>query len=155
LKKEHLEAIANDPKEFLSRGRNIKALITAKQEHIDEWRKLSESTTVTLKSGGGSKIGYKQGLMENAVCNIIDLENEIFIEINELVELERDIREAINTLLTDTRHKAIFELRYIQHLKLEEIAVKLNYAFRWVQRLNGRALAAMKKAALICIENAV
>jgi len=147
LKQENLEAIANDPKTFLSKGRNLKALIEAKQEHIEEWRRLSESTTATLKSGGGSKIGYKQGLMENAVCNIVDLETEILIEINELVELERDIQEAINTLLTDDRHKAVLELRYIHHLKLEEIAVKLNYAFRHVQRLNGRALADLKKVA--------
>jgi len=153
MTKETLDAISADPKAFLSRGRNIQAVITAKQEHIAEWRGLAESITVTPKFGGGSSGGgYKKGVVENAVCNIVDLENEIITEINELVNIEKEIREAIDILLTDARYKAILELRYVNHIKLEEIAVKLNYAFRWVQKLNVRALTAMKKAALRRIE---
>ena len=148
MKLETLEAIATDPKIFLLKGRNVKALIASKRERIAEWRRLAESITVTLKEGGTSGGGYKQSIVENAVTNIVDLENEILEEIAELVCVERAIREAINVLISDSRYAAILELRYVHHLKLEEIAVRLNYAFRWVQRLHGQALLEMKEAAL-------
>ena len=149
MNKETLEAIAENPKAYLSRGRNAKALIAAKRDRVDSWRQLAESITVTLKKDGGiSGKGYKQSTVANAVSNIVDLEREILFEIEELVRLEKDILEAINTLAYDDRHIAVLEMRYVHHMKLEEIAVRLNYAFRWVQRLHGEALASMKEAAL-------
>jgi len=149
IKQEHIQAIIEDPKGFLLQGRNIKALIAAKRVRIEEWRKIAEDISVTLKEDGGSgPTGYKQSTVENAVCNIVDLENEIIAEIENLANLEKVIAEVIRVFVADDRHKLILEMRYVNHFKLEEIALRLNYAFRWVQRLNGQALASMKEAAL-------
>lgn len=153
MTRENLKRIAEDPKTFLLRGRNTKTLISAKQKRIEEWRRRAESISVALKPGGtGGGSGYKQSIVENAVANIVDLENEILSEIQALIGIEKDVREAIDILITDDRYKVILELRYIHHLKLEEIAVQLNYAFRWVQKLNGQALVALKEAALRRVE---
>lgn len=148
-----LKAIAIDPRAFLLQGKNISARIAAKRERINDWRRRAESITIALKSEGGlSGGGYKQSKIENAVINIVDLENEILEEIASLVATERAIREAIDILARDERHKAVLEMRYINNLKLEEIAVRLNYAFRWVQRLNGKALQEMQEAALSALD---
>jgi DNA-directed RNA polymerase specialized sigma subunit len=149
MTREILQAISEDPKGFMLQGRNIKAVIAAKRARIEEWRKIATDISVTLKEDGGAgPSGYKQSTVENAVCNIVDLENEIIAEIENLANIERIIAEAIRVLLTDDRHKVILEMRYVNHFKLEEIALRLNYAFRWVQRLNGQALVEMKEAAL-------
>jgi len=148
MNREHLEAIAEDPKAFLLRGKNTRVLIAAKEERIEDWRRRAESITVAPKEDYGTSSLYKQSTVEQAACNIADLQAEITGEVNELISLERDISAAINELLTDDRYKTVMELKYVHYLTLEEIAVQLKYAFRWVQRLNKQALLEMKEAAL-------
>jgi DNA-directed RNA polymerase specialized sigma subunit len=148
MKAEQLEAIIENPKTFLLKGRKAKELISAKRERIEAWRALAESITVTLKEDGAlSGGGYKQSLVENAVCNIVDLENEILVEIEELIGIERDIREAISALVIDDRHKAVLEMRYLNGYSWRAIGARLYYGEDWVCRLHGAALQEMKRKA--------
>ena len=148
MKQEQIKLISEDPKAFLLQGRKAKELITAKRERIDSWRRLAESITVALKPDGGtSGGGYKQSLVENAACNIIDLENEIASEIQALVGIERDIRNAIDLFVTDDRYKAVLELRYLNGYSWRSIGSRLYYGEDWVCRLHGAALQEMKENA--------
>jgi len=114
MTQEQIEAISEDPKTFLLQGRNAQARIAAKRERIDSWRQLAESITVTLKVDGSSSLGgYKQSLVENTACNIIDLENEIIADINELAGIEMVIHEAINLFVKDDRYRAVLEMKYL------------------------------------------
>lgn len=148
LTREQLALIEEDPKTFLLQGRKAKELITAKRERIESWRLLAESITVTLKqdAGGGSS-GYKQSLIENAVCNILDLETEILDEIQALVDIERVIHKAIGLLVTDDRYKAVLEMRYLNGYSWRAIGTKLYYGEDWVCRLHGAALQEMRRGA--------
>lgn len=147
MTQEQLNKIIEDPKAFLNRGFKANERIAAKRERIETWRQRAESITAELKTDGGTGGGGPSKLVETAVCNIVDLEKEIEEEIQALVEVEHEIGEAINELVFNPTYKALLEMRYLNHYKLEEIAVRLNYAFRWVQRLNSRAVAALKEAA--------
>lgn len=150
MTEEQIKMISEDPKAFLQLGRKSKELISAKRERVDSWRKLAESITVTLKHDAGtSGSGYKQGLVENAVCNIVDLENEIIAEIDALANIERDIAEAINLFITDDRYKAVLEMRYLNGYSWRVIGSRLYYGEDWVCRLHGMALLEMKKNARI------
>jgi DNA-directed RNA polymerase specialized sigma subunit len=141
MKSETLEAVIADPKTFLARGLNVKARIAAKQKQIANWRRLAESITVPLKDAPSlSGDGYKQSLVENAVCNIVDLENEIIAEIKELINIERDIRAVINTLVFNDKHIVILEMRYLNGYSWSMIARRLSYGTDWVCRLHGSAL---------------
>lgn len=148
LTQEQLTTIVEDPKVFLNRGFNANKMIAAKRERVDDWRRLAESITVQLKpdAGGGSS-GYKQSLIENAVCNIIDLENEILEEIAALTEIQREIACVVTELLEDKRYKDIIELRYLNGQSWKAIASRLYYGEDWVCRLHGAALQAIKRAA--------
>ena len=148
MTQEQIRQICKDSKAFLLKGKNAKELIAAKRERIDSWRGLAESITVTLKPDGGSAPGgYKQSLVENAACNIIDLENELLVEIGALVNIEKDIREAINLFVKDDRYKAVLELRYLNGYSWREIGSCLYYGEDWVCRLHGSALQEMRENA--------
>ncbi|MCC8046063.1 MAG: hypothetical protein LUH03_00020 [Oscillospiraceae bacterium] len=152
MTQEQIEAISEDPKTFLLQGRNAQARIAAKRERIDSWRQLAESITVTLKADGGSSPGgYKQSLVENAACNIIDLENEIIADINELAGIEMVIHEAINLFVKDDRYRAVLEMKYLNGYGWRRIASKLYYGEDWVCRLHGAALQEMKRNAEISL----
>lgn len=146
---EQIEMICEDPKTFLLRGRKAKGLIAAKRERIESWRSLATSITVELKPDSGSPSMYKQSLVENAACNIVDLENEILAEIEALVNIEKEIHAAIELFVTDDRYKAVLELRYLNGYSWRSIGARLYYGEDWVCRLHGAALAEMQQAARI------
>lgn len=150
MTQEQIKLICEDPKAFLQQGRKAKALITAKRERIDSWRKLAESITVALKTDEGSgSVGPKQSLVENAVCNILDLGKEIMAEIETLTNIERDIHEAITLFVTDDRYKAVLEMRYLNMYSWRAIGSRLHYGEDWVCRLHGAALLEMKETARV------
>jgi DNA-directed RNA polymerase specialized sigma subunit len=155
MTKEQLQEIAGDPKAFLLRGRKAKELIAAKRERIEEWRRLAKSITVTLKEGGGiGPSGYKQSLIENAVCNIVDLEREIIAEIETLVSIERDIHSAIGELVTNDRYTAVMEMRYLNGYSWSKIGERLYYGEDWACRLHGAALQEIRRNAEIALNSA-
>ena len=144
---EQLLAISKDPKAFLLQGREATALISAKRERINSWRKIAESITVPIGKDGGGFGGYKQSIVEDAACSIVDLENEIIAEIAELAEIECDIQKAICELVDDDRYKAVLEMRYLNGYGWRAIGAKLYYGEDWVCRLHGMALQRMKELA--------
>lgn len=147
MNREQAEAIRQDPKTFLLRGRKAKELIAAKNKRIDEWRRMAVSATVPIGNDSGGPSTYKQSIVENTTLAIVDLLNEITIEIAELAGLEREIQDAITQFVTDDRYKAVLELRYLNGYSWRAIGNKLYYGEDWVCRLHGAALRQMKESA--------
>jgi len=83
------------------------------------------------------------------VDKIVDLEREVDDEIDKLQEIRRQVLAVINGV-TDTSQRCVLTLRYIHGMRFEEIAVKLNYHYRWVIELHGRGLRAVENTALKC-----
>ena len=149
---EQYQAISENPKAFLERGKklgvHIDTRIRAKWERIDSWRALAESTTVTLQNDGGrGPSGYKQSLVENAVCNILALENEIKADLAELGAALNDTKIGIGELATGPSQKAVLELRYLNGFSWSVVAEKLGCSERWVYRLHSDALSVMQEGA--------
>ena len=68
-------------------------------------------------------------------------------EIMEIADFERQTSQIIKELVEDLNFKTVLELRYLSYLRWEEIAVRMNYTFRWTQELHHRALLALQEAA--------
>lgn len=137
-----------DAKEYLNRGYRTRERIRAKKERIEHWRQIAESITAEIKDVVAfSSTPSKK--VEDCVCNIVDLQREIQEEINELVRVEREIGEAINAADLDSTLKALLEMRYLNYLKWEEIAVRLDITFRWTMTLHKKALTIFGESALI------
>ena len=154
LTREQLTSISENPKAFLNRCYKINERIDAKRERIASWRLRAESTSVTLSHDSGmSGGGYKQSIVANSVVAMLTLEEEIESEIQELLDIEREIGLAINELLTNSVHKVLLEMRYMNHFRMEEIAARLGYAFRYTQELHGRALQHLKESAFYVLSS--
>lgn len=131
-------------KEFLNQGYHAKARIRAKEERIESWRQIAESITAQIRpDSAGSSLPSKK--VEDCACNIVDLQNEIKEEIAALVQAEREVGKFIKEAPLDETDRFILELRYLNYKKWEEIAVELNYAYRWVMRRHKRAIAVLEE----------
>ena len=146
MTEEILQSLAEDPVSVLNRGYRAKERIAARQKRIEDWRQIAESITANPEnaSSGG---GYPTSKTENCVVAIMTLEEEIKDEIIEIADFERQTSQIIRELVEDQNFKTLLELRYLSYLRWEEIAVKMNYTFRWTQELHHRALASLKEAA--------
>lgn len=129
----------DEVKEYLNRGYRSKERIRAKEERIEKWRQVAESITAPLKDVAAFS-SLPSNKVADCACNIVDLQNEIKEEIIELVEVEREIGQAIEANVTDPTLKALLEMRYLNYFKWEEIAVRLDITFRWTMTLHRRAL---------------
>lgn len=120
-------------KDFLNRGYRIKERIAAKERRIDEWRRRAESITAEIKPVASfSSTPSKK--VEDAACAIADLQSEIRAEIYELAAVELEIGRLIKESGLDDTDQFMMELRYLNYMRWEEIAVALHYAYRWVMR---------------------
>ena len=146
MTEEILQSLAEDPVSVLNRGYRAKERIAARQKRIEEWRQIAESITANPEnaSSGG---GYPTSKTENCVVAIMALEEEIRDEIIEIADFERQTSQIIREFVEDQNFKTLLELRYLSYLRWEEIAVKMNYTFRWTQELHHRALTALKEVA--------
>lgn len=81
--------------------------------------------------------------MENVIVKIIDLEYEIDTDIDRLVDLKREINQAINSV-KQPEYNLLLELRYLNYKTWEEIAGIMNYSWRNVHYVHSRALIAVK-----------
>lgn len=136
-----------EAKAFLNRGYRSRERIKAMEERIGQWQQIAESITAEIKP----VVVYNSlpsKKVEECAINIVDIQNEIRGEIDSLVAIEREIDRAITAAVDDPTLKAVLEMRYLNCLKWEEIAVRLNVTFRWVMTLHKRALKVFSAKAL-------
>lgn len=146
MTEELLQSLVDDPVAVLNRGYRAKERIAARQKRIEDWRNIAESITANPEnaSSGG---GYPTSKTENCVVAIMSLEEEIKDEIIEIADFERQTSQIVRELIEDLNYKTVLEYRYLSYLRWEEIAVKMNYTFRWTQELHRKALIALQEAA--------
>ena len=145
LTEELLEMIAESPRAFLRRNYRTEEQIEIKRRRLDHLWQVSVSITQAVKpvvvyTGPGDKVG-------NAAIEMTQLREEIQEEVKTLERIQRETAEAINTLVPETNLNAVLTAYYLSHMRWEEIACSLNYAYRWVMRLHRKALKQMQTEA--------
>ena len=73
------------------------------------------------------------------IAKIVDLQTEINNDIDHLVDLKRELVEAIKSV-DDTEYKILLELRHLCFKTWEQIAVEMNYQVRNIYTLHNKAL---------------
>lgn len=125
-------------KEYLLSIKRYDTIIDAKQREIDDLYALITRVTPVLKtdvvSGGGS-----QDKIGNAIAKITDLQAELNRDIDHFVDLKREVAAKLSKV-TRAEYYEILHKRYFEYQSLEQIAVSMNYTYRWIRRLHGRAL---------------
>jgi len=113
---------------------------------LEEYEKLKAMVTritpvlkrdVVTASGSQDKLG-------DTVAKMADLLTQINRDTDTFVDLKREAKALLDKVKNPTYYK-ILHKRYVLYHSLEQIAVEMNYTYRWVKRLHGRALQAFEK----------
>ena len=76
---------------------------------------------------------------ELAVEKIIALEGQINAKIDDLLKIKQQVEKAIQTVQDGTLREVLIQ-RYILGKRWEQIAVDMNYSWRRIYQLHGKAL---------------
>ena len=125
-------------KEYLSQAMYIDQRINSKLEQVTRLRENVTNCTAALSDMPRPDSPNKQR-MEETICKIVDLEQEINADIDRLVDLKAEARKAINAV-SDPVQQLILELRYLCYKPWLEIAETIGYSEATVYRLHGEAL---------------
>ena len=125
-------------REYLSQVLYIDQRINCKLGQVARLRENATRATATLSDMPRSDSPNLKG-MENTICKIVDLEQEINRDIDRLVDLKAEAREAL-AQLTNPDESLILEMRYLLRSTWEKIAEETGYSVRHVTRLHGRGL---------------
>lgn len=132
------------PKNYLQQYRHAVDRARAALEHLEELESIATRVT-PLYGGEGSGGQHQSGdeKMCNAVDKIIEAKNRVSDELETLEATDREIIGTIDKITDGTLHTLLYE-RYINGKTWEQIAVLMNYTYRRVTQLHGKALNAVK-----------
>lgn len=130
-----------EKKAYLGRYRDNEREIRRTEEEILRWESLSRKTTTTMGAAGGGSNGEDK--LQAAVEKIVRWQNRLTLQLAERVRLQEEIEAAIATV-GDERLRLLLRYRYIDGLTFERIAVELNYSWRQICNLHGKALNEVK-----------
>ena len=130
-------------KEFLNQAYLLDQRIKSKSEQIQSLNELATKCTATL-TGMPRNPNRGGSTMADAVCKIIDLQNEIAADMDRLVQIKKDIVDVI-AKVDDVKFRILLEKRYLCGETWEEITMSLYHNRRWVFRLHDKALDAVQE----------
>lgn len=125
-------------KEYLSQARYLDMRINNKIQQVESLNELATSATSAL-SGMPHSPNKATSKMADAVCKIVDLQEEINRDIDTLVDLKREISTTIKGV-PDTELQTILEKRYLCFQTWEKIAVDMGYSIDNVFKMHKKAL---------------
>ena len=125
-------------KEYLSQARLLDARINAKIQQVAALNDLATHATATL-TGMPRNPNRSESRMAEAVVKIVDLQNEINHDIDELVDLKREIVGVIKRI-DNPEYQTLLELRYLCFYSWEKVAVEMEYDLRYLHKLHRKAL---------------
>lgn len=124
-------------KDYLMQYRSAMRRTQAISDHLTELRAVCEQ----LRTEDGHRVA-----LDAAVAELVDTEAKTAAEIKRLTALEADIISVISRV-PDPYQTLLYE-RYINGKTWEQVAVDMNYSYRGVTKMHGRALQSVKE----CIE---
>ena len=123
-------------KHYLRQARKLDVRLQREKRNLEKLRSAVEYRSPVFDSVGGGGTNDKIG---QAVANIIERVKRV----DELAvlysEKYTEIEQAIRSVDDDALEE-VLELRYLQYMKWEEIAQRMNYTERRVLQLHGKAL---------------
>jgi hypothetical protein len=125
-------------KTYLSQARYLDMRIKSKIQQVDSLNELATTCTSVLTGMPRNPSG-STSRMADAVCKIVDLQNDINRDIDKLVDLKKEIMGVIKAVV-NPEHQTLLEKRYLCFLSWEKIAVDMGYDLRYTHKLHIRAL---------------
>lgn len=130
------------PKEYLSQTYRLNELINSNIREIGRLRSLLCSLSVPA-DGKVDKSPAADAPFTRTVEKIIDLENDINSQIDELVCVQKEIRQVIDAV-EDKDERLVLRLRYVEHCSWEEISKRMSFSLAQCHRIHRNALKNVK-----------
>lgn len=129
-------------KEWLGRYRNLQGDIERTEAEIQRWRAKAENVTRLLSDM--PKGGQGRNQMEDAVCAIYELEQELSGRILESIAVRKEIEAAIEAVKNPV-YRELLKRRYIDGDKWHSISQQMGYDIDHVRKyLHSKALNVIK-----------
>lgn len=133
----------NKAKQYLMRIRMLELRIDQRLKEREALRAACFGPRSPAYDADRVQVSHDGSTM-SAVERWVDLEREITQLIDKQIdERHRIIREI--QALPDERHVQLLNLRYVEMLRFEEIAVTMGYSYDWVRHVHGDALESFGK----------
>ena len=129
-------------KEYLSQAYRLDQRIDSKIAQVASLNDLATKCTATL-TGMPRNPNRGGSTMADAVCKIVDLQEEINRDIDRLVDLKHEIVVVIKAV-ENPEYQVMLEKRYLSFQTWEQIAVDMNYSIQHIYRLREKAYAAVQ-----------
>lgn len=124
----------NSIKEQLAQAYRVEQRVNTKWEQIRSLRDLAEGTSQNLSDMPGSP-NRNISKMENYITKMVDLQAELFADIDTLLDIKKKGMELIKKV-DNIDGQLILEKRYLCYEKWETIAVDLGFTVRQVYRIH-------------------
>lgn len=129
-------------KDYLLQVRRINKLIELKQNEIN---KLNLYLGVKAVNYEAERVQSSNTTdRTDLICKIVDFEIELKEYIKQLIDLKKEIMQTIDKLDDADLIKLLY-LRYFDFKTWEEIAITMNYSYRWILKLHGISLQKIEK----------
>lgn len=131
-----------DAKSFLRKIELLDAHINNRINDLHELKSLVTKITSTISqvcvSGSGN-----QDKLGDSVAKIVDLQDEINQKIDKYVDLKREVSTLLEQI-EDPDQVKVLHKRYFEYKPWEQIACEMNYSYRNVCYIHGKALQAFE-----------
>lgn len=132
------------PKQYLQQLSRLKAKYKRALEDVQQIREMMESAGAIRYDKVNIQSSPNNDQMANYMVKLDAAEKRAVTLAEQYLDKYTQIREQIEQVSPQT-YGDILYLRYVQGMKLWDIAEELNYAFQWVRVLHGRALVEFGK----------
>lgn len=129
----------SEAKEYLMSIALLDAKIDARVSEMDDLKDKLLKITPTLSPDKGGGAGGTQDKMAGTMARIVDMQRQINADIDDLIDRKDAALKMLDSMKNPV-HMTILHRRYFLHQPFERIATDMNYTYRWVTRLHGRAL---------------
>lgn len=127
-------------KEYLQQLQRLDVVIKQKINEKEELQRKAGTIGAVDYSKEKTGIAHSgEAAFEKITDHICDLEKDINSEIDYFVDKKHEIINRIQSLTNACYVDLLFK-RYVQLKKFEQIAVEMNFTYRYVLELHGRAL---------------
>ena len=125
-------------KEYLNQAYWLDRRIDSKLEQLSALKDMAAKTTSVMSDDVVSHTRNVHS-MQDVIAKIIDMQAEINADIDQLVDLKREIMQVVKTV-QNPEHQTLLELRYLCFKSWEDVAQELGYNVRHIYRLHDEAV---------------
>ncbi len=130
-----------DAKAYLRKIELLDARINNKLSDLHALRTLTTKITATISPVAVSSSG-SQDRLGNAVAKIVDLQEEINRDIDAYVDLKKEVASILENIQDADQLNVLYK-RYVEYKPWEQIACEMNFTYRNVCYIHGKALQAV------------